>query len=83
MPAAIVEKALRLLRDSFSVCLVLFRVLVPVLVIVKILEAAGGIALLGRLLAPVMGVAGLPGATGLVWAAAMITSLYGGIVVFL
>lgn len=83
MSAPIVEKALRLLRDSLSVCLVLFRVLVPVLVVVKVLETIGGIELLGRLLAPVMRIAGLPGSTGLVWAAAMITSLYGGIVVFL
>ncbi len=76
-------KALSLLRDSFSVCLVLFRMLVPVLLIVKVLETAGGIDLLGRFLAPLMGIAGLPGSTGLVWAAAMVTSLYGGIVVFL
>jgi spore maturation protein SpmB len=62
---------------------VLFRILIPVLIVVKLLELAGGIALLGKGLAPVMSLVGLPGTMGLVWAAAMITSLYGGIVVFL
>lgn len=61
----------------------LFRILVPVIILVKLLEIAGGVAFLGKVLAPVMGLVGLPGTTGLVWAAAMITSLYGGIVVFL
>lgn len=61
----------------------LFRILIPVIILVKLLEMAGAIDLLGRILAPVMGLVGLPGTTGLVWAAAMITSLYGGIVVFL
>jgi len=65
------------------VSLVLFRIMIPVLIAVKLLELAGGVDLLGRGLAPVMGLVGLPGAMGLVWAAAMITSLYGGIVVFL
>jgi spore maturation protein SpmB len=71
------------LREAFSVSLLLFRILIPVLIVVKLLELAGGIALLGKGLAPVMSLVGLPGTMGLVWAAAMITSLYGGIVVFL
>jgi len=65
------------------VSLVLFRMLVPVIIVVKLLEMAGAVGLLGRCLAPLMGLVGLPGTMGLVWAAAMITSLYGGIAVFL
>ena len=63
--------------------MVLFRIMIPVLIIVKLLESAGAISVLGRVLAPVMSLVGLPGSMGLVWAAAMITSLYGGIAVFL
>jgi len=40
------------------------------------------VAVLGKLLAPVMSVVGLPGEMGLVWATAMVANIYGGLVVF-
>jgi hypothetical protein len=64
------------------VSLVFFRIMVPVIVVVKILEEAGAVSLLGDALAPAMRLLGLPGSMGLVWAAAMVTNLYGGIVTF-
>ncbi len=56
--------------------------MVPVSVAVKILKEVGLIDLLGRLIAPVMGLLGLPGPMGLVWATSMFTNLYAGMVVF-
>ncbi|MDD3448821.1 MAG: hypothetical protein PHF72_07300 [Gammaproteobacteria bacterium] len=72
----------RLLRDAVRISWTLFRIMVPVIVAVKVLEELGAVVLLSRLLEPVMAWVGLPGGMGLVWATAMATNLYGGIVVF-
>ena len=72
-----------LLKEAFSVSAVLFRIMIPVIIVVKILQELGAVRFFGTVLGPVMGLAGLPGSMGLVWATAMITNLYGGIVVFL
>ena len=72
----------RLLRDAVSSYLVLVRLMVPALIIVKALDMAGGTHLLAGLLAPVMQLVGLPPEVGIVWAAAMLTSIYTGLAVF-
>ena len=82
MPGRIPSRILALLKESLAVSLVLFRIMIPVVIAVKILEETGAVDLAGRLLSPLMAVAGLPGSMGLVWATAMITNLYGGIVTF-
>ncbi len=74
--------AVRLLAESAAVSATLFRIMIPVILGVRILELAGGIGRLGDILSPAMGLVGLPGSMGLVWATAMITNLYGGIVAF-
>ena len=53
--------------------------MVPVMLAVQVAEQLGFSAWLGDLLAPVMGLVGLPGEAGLVWAMALLTGLYGGI----
>jgi len=70
------------LRQAVSTSLALFRVIVPIAIGVRLLEMLGAIDLLGRLLAPVMALVGLPGSMGLVWATTLATNLYGGMVVF-
>ncbi len=60
----------------------LIKITIPVVIITKILEEFGMIGYLGMVLEPVMGLIGLPGPLGLVWATAMITNLYGGIAIF-
>lgn len=70
------------LRQAVTTSFVLFRIIVPIALAVRLLELAGAVDLLGRLLAPVMALVGLPGSMGLVWAATLVTNLYGGLVVF-
>ncbi len=74
------------LRQIFSravnISLTLFKLMIPIIIIIKILEELGLVVLLSDLLAPVMEMVGLPGAMGLVWATAMVTNLYGGLVVY-
>ncbi len=60
----------------------LFKIMVPIIIAIKILEEFGFIDILSNALEPIMELVGLPGAMGLVWATTMVTSLYGGIVVF-
>lgn len=71
------------LREASLTMLTLLKIMVPVSIIVKILKAMGAIEVLGDFLAPVMKVVGLPGESGLVWATAMVTNIYGGLVAFL
>lgn len=72
----------RILRDSVRISLTLFKIMIPVVVAVKILQELGAIAWLARPLAPLMGLVGLPAETGLVWATAMLNNVYSGILVF-
>lgn len=71
-----------LLRKTVETSFALFRITVPISIITKCLTLLGVTAWLGVGLAPLMSVVGLPGEMGLVWATAMLTNLYGGLVVF-
>jgi spore maturation protein SpmB len=71
-----------LARETRKNSLELIRITIPVAIITKILEEFGLISYLSIALEPVMGLIGLPGPLGLVWATAMLTNLYGGIAVF-
>ncbi|MFP4049761.1 MAG: nucleoside recognition domain-containing protein [Desulfovermiculus sp.] len=70
-------------KESAQVSFRLFRIMIPILIGVKILQESGLIVYLAKPLNPVMQVMGLPGETGLIWATAMVNNLYSGIIVFL
>jgi len=70
------------LKEAGSTTLILLKILIPVSIIVKILAEFGLIEVIGEYLSPVMSFVGLPGEFGLVWATAMFTNIYAGIVVF-
>jgi hypothetical protein len=76
--SALAEVIRQSLRTSFD----LFKVIIPIIVLIRLLERLGVIEYLGIALAPVMKLVGLPGQTGLVWATTMVTNLYGGAAVF-
>ena len=69
-------------RETVLTSWELLKITVPVVILTKILEESGGIVCLSNLLEPVMGLVGLPGALGIVWATAILTSLYGAMAVF-
>ncbi|WP_241503964.1 hypothetical protein [Pelagibaculum spongiae] len=72
----------RFLREIWSVVWPLYKVMVPMLLLVKVLELLGVIDWLGWLLAPVTELLGLPASAGLIWATALLTNIYGGMAVF-
>ena len=82
MPHSWLDRLSTLLRDALRTSGELFRIIVPVAVVTRLLELAGMIEPLGRVLSPVMELTGLPGELGLVWATTLVTNLYGGMVVY-
>lgn len=70
-------------KDTIETALPLFKIMIPVSIIVKVLDLIGGVAFIGKHIAPLMDLVGLPGEMGLVWASAMITNIYGGLIVFI
>ncbi len=69
-------------RDSLNTSFELLKVTVPAIIITKILEELGLIVYIGKALDPLMGLMGLPGELGLVWATAILTTPYGAIGVY-
>jgi hypothetical protein len=71
-----------LLIDIYHIIRELFVILIPLIVVIKLLEELGAITWLSYLVSPLVGLVGLPGEMGIVWATAMLTNLYGGMVAF-
>ncbi|ABG60793.1 conserved hypothetical protein [Cytophaga hutchinsonii ATCC 33406] len=71
-----------LLKDTIKSAVGLYKIMIPISIIVKLLQYFGFIAILGEVLAPVMKLVGLPGACGIVWATTMVTNIYGGMMTF-
>ena len=71
------------IRDFFAevsgVLVELFKILIPAIVAVKILEVTGIVAIISQLLEPVMGLFGLPGEMALVITTGLFTNLYAAI----
>ena len=72
-------------RDSVKLGLVsgydILKLTLPAVIIVEILEILGATEYLAILFAPLMEFIGLPGWTSIVWTTAMLSNLYGGLVV--
>lgn len=71
-----------IIRKTVSISFTLFKLMIPIIIVVKILEEMGLVIIISEWLSPVMELVGLPGAMGLVWATTLVTNLYGGIVVY-
>lgn len=71
-----------ILPKTYSISFDLFKIMIPMTILTKILEYFGAVEFTGKILSPLMGLMGLDGQLGLVWAASMITNIYGGLSVF-
>ena len=79
--AKLVRLAADIFRDAVSASLALFKIMVPVIIAVKILQELGLIQYLAWPLEPIMRLVGLPAEMGLVWASALINNIYTGMIV--
>jgi len=79
-------KVFDIIRDVFKetadICIPLFKILLPMVAVIKILKETGLVDAFGKVLEPLMVLTGLPGEMGLAWASALATNLYGGVIVF-
>ena len=69
-------------RDVARAYWILLKIMIPAVVIVKLLQEFGMAEVLGVILSPSMSSLGLPNEFGLVWAAGILTNIYGAMVVF-
>ena len=73
---------LTIARKWFSACKLFFKIMVPVSVIIKILQELDLIRYIGEALSFLMYPLNLPGEMGLVWASAMLSNIYGGVLTY-
>ena len=66
-----------------EVAIPLFKILVPFVFIIKILEIIGVIELISKVFAPLMGLIGLPPELGIVWVTAFAVNIYASLILFL
>lgn len=78
-PMTIMTHFGRLIGSTATTFLKLVKIMLPVMIFVRIADQLGFSQWLGGVLAPVMGLVGLPGEAGLVWAIALLTGFYGGV----
>jgi hypothetical protein len=76
------KTAIELFFAALHASVELFKIIIPISIATRFLQQWGIVDQLGVLLGPVMELVGLPGQLGLVWATGMVTSIYGGMVVF-
>ncbi|GAA3935821.1 hypothetical protein [Litoribacillus peritrichatus] len=69
-------------KEIWQVSFTLFRLMIPAIIVVKILELCGFLKYLGLVLGPVMEWVGLPESMGIVWATTIFTNIYAGMLVF-
>ncbi len=72
-----------LIKEIFSTSFNLFKLMIPIIIIVKIIEELGGIEYIALALEPLMQFVGLPSSMGLVWATTLLTNIYGGMIIFI
>lgn len=77
------KATLETIKQGAKASLELFKVMVPVIILVKVLHALDLIDTLARPLGPVMELVGLPAEMGLVWATAMLNNIYTAMIVFM
>jgi len=71
-----------IIKESLIIALPLYRIMIPMIIVVKILKEIGAVEILGQWLAPMMAIVGLPGNMGLVWAATLLGGFFPGIIIF-
>ncbi|MBE0368403.1 hypothetical protein PAUR_a1993 [Pseudoalteromonas aurantia 208] len=72
-----------LFKEIFNVTSTLFRIMIPIIIAIKVVEELGGIVILSEWLSPIMESVGLPKEVGLVWATTLLINIYAGLIVLI
>ena len=73
---------LNIIKETTNIFWVLFKVILPVVIIIRILELMGVIPILAKILEPLTSFIGIDGSLGLVWMAAILVNIYAGMAAF-
>ena len=76
-----IKKSKDIVKNIFEITYELFRIMIPTLLIVKILQELGFVDILNNLLSPLMFLVGLPEEIGIVVTTTILTSPYTGLAV--
>ncbi|UIJ37972.1 hypothetical protein LWC08_14945 [Desulfobaculum bizertense] len=83
MSKELLQATLKTFRDATEASIELFKVMVPIIIIVKLLQEFDLIQYLAIPLGPLMQLVGLPASMGLVWATGLLVNNYSGLVVYI
>ena len=74
-----IQKVLaNIIQESSKIFWVLFKVILPVIIVIRALELLGAIPYLAKFLEPLTSFIGIDGSLGLVWMAAILVNIYAG-----
>ena len=78
-----IQKVLaNIIQESSKIFWILFKVILPVIIVIRALELLGAIPYLAKFLEPLTSFIGIDGSLGLVWMAAILVNIYAGMAAF-
>ena len=69
--------------DIKDICLPLYKILIPFIFIIKILEEIGIVKVISNFFEPIVQLMGLPAEFGIIWVTAIIVNVYAAIILFI
>mgnify|MGYP001208781564 FL=1 len=73
----------KLFQEIKDVTIPLYKILVPFIFIIKLLEILGIIDFIAKFFKPLMGLIGLPPELGIIWVTAMVVNIYAALIIFI
>jgi|TARA_B110000881_G_C18589709_1_gene527159 hypothetical protein len=73
----------KLLQEIKDVIIPLYKILIPFVFIIKLLEITGIVDLIANAFAPLMGLIGLPAELGIIWVTALVVNIYAALILFI
>jgi len=72
----------KLFQEIKDVTIPLYKILIPFVFIIKLLEVAGIVDLIAKAFAPLMGLIGIPSELGIIWVTALVVNIYAALILF-
>ena len=73
----------KLFKEIKDVTLPLYKILIPFVFIIKLLEILGIVDIIAKIFAPLMGLIGLPSELGIIWVTAIVINIYAALIVLI
>ena len=73
----------KLLLEIKDVTIPLYKILIPFVFIIKLLEVTGIVDLIAKGFTPLMGLIGLPPELGIIWVTALVVNIYAALILFI